>query len=58
MDFVLNPENTRGRLSLFNQIVHTYWIMKCLLAKAIQSLHRSSETQEPKMLELLHDIDN
>ena len=37
MDFITDPGHTRGRLTLFNQTVHTYWIVKCLLAKAIQS---------------------
>ena len=57
MDFVTDPGNTRGRLSLFNQTIHTYWIMKCFLAKAIHSILPSREKQEPKMLDLLQDID-
>ena len=39
MDFITDPGNIRGRLSLFHQTVHTYWIVKCLLAKAMQSFH-------------------
>lgn len=50
IDFVTDPGNTRGRLSLFNQTVHTYWIFKCLIAKAMQSFHPTREKLEPKML--------
>jgi hypothetical protein len=39
LDFIYDPGNTRGHLSLFNQAIHTYWLMKCLLAKAIQCAH-------------------
>ena len=35
LDFITDPGNTRGRLTLFNQTIHTYWIVKCLIAKAI-----------------------
>ena len=35
MYFITNPGNTCGRLSLFHQTVHTYWIVKLLLAKAM-----------------------
>ena len=35
LDFVTNPGNNRGRLSLFNQTVHTYWIAKFLIAKTM-----------------------
>ena len=57
LDFITYPGNTKGRLSLFNQTVHAYWIMKCFLAKAMQSLHPRNETQEPTVMELLQDID-
>ena len=46
MEFVTDPGNTRGRLSLFNQTFHTYWIVKFLLAKAIQSIHPTREKLE------------
>ena len=35
MDFITDPGSTRGRVSLFQQSVKTYWKMKCLLAKAL-----------------------
>ena len=38
MDFLSDPGNKRGRLSLFHQSVHTYWILKCVLAKAMTSM--------------------
>ena len=57
MDFVTDPGNTRGHLSLFSQTVHKYWIVKCLISKAMQSFHPTREKPKPKMLELLQDID-
>ena len=38
MDFISNPGNTRGRFSLFQQSVKTYWKFKCVLAKAMLSM--------------------
>ena len=38
MDFLYDPENTRGSLSLFHQSVNTYWKIKCVLAKAMTSM--------------------
>ena len=35
MNFIIDPDSTRGRVSLFQQSVKTYWKMKCLLAKAM-----------------------
>ena len=35
LDFTMDPGNTRGHLTLFQQTVHTYWILKSFLAKAI-----------------------
>ena len=35
LEFIMDPGNTRGRLTLFNQTIHTCWIVKCLLAKAM-----------------------
>ena len=37
LDFITDPGNTRGHLTSFHQTIHTYWILKCLLAKAMQS---------------------
>lgn len=48
LDFITDPGNTRGRLTLFQQTVHTYWILKSLLAKAIQSMHPSQMEKNPK----------
>ena len=58
MDFITNPSNTHGHLSLFHQTIHTYWIVKCLLAKAMQSFPPHQEKIEPKVVDLLQDIDN
>ena len=38
LDFIIDPGNARGHLTLFNQTIRTYLIVKCLIAKAIQSL--------------------
>jgi len=38
-DFMVqNPGNTRGRMSLFKQSLHIYWVMKRLLAKALEQV--------------------
>ena len=44
MDFITDPGSTRGRISLFQQSVKTYWKMKCLLAKAMASKEDKSLT--------------
>ena len=36
--FLSDPGNTRGRVSLFQQSVKTYWKIKCVLAKALSSM--------------------
>ena len=56
MDFITDPGNTRGCLSLFNQTVHMYWIMKCVLAKAMQSLHPGQGNVTSSVIELFRDI--
>jgi len=33
-----NPGNTRGRLTLYRQALHTYWVLKHLLAKAMEQV--------------------
>ena len=38
MEFVNDLGNTRGHISLFHQSIHTYWTLKCVLAKALRSL--------------------
>ena len=38
MNFVNDPRNSRGHISLFHQSIHTYWTIKCVLAKALQIL--------------------
>lgn len=35
---VQDPGNTRGRMSLFKQSLHIYWVMKRLLAKALEQV--------------------
>ena len=38
MEFILDPGSTRGKVSLFQQSVKTYWKIKCVLAKAMMIL--------------------
>jgi len=33
---VQDPGNTRGRMTLFKQFLHIYWVMKRLLEKALE----------------------
>jgi len=35
---LLDPRNTRGRLTLYNQALHMYWVMKHLLARAMEQV--------------------
>ena len=35
---LLDPGNTRGRMSLYKQALHVYWVMKRLLAKAMEQV--------------------
>ena len=56
LDFIQDPGNTRGRLTLFNQTIHTYWLVKCLLAKAIQSAHPLEFKVQPKTEQFLKDL--
>ena len=51
MDFITDPGNTRGRLTLFQQTIHTYWILKCLLAKAMQSFPPIQAQKNPPKIE-------
>lgn len=38
-EFLLyDPGNTRGMMSLFKQSLHIYWVMKQLLAKALEQV--------------------
>ena len=54
MDFVSDPGNTRGRLSLFHQSIHTYLNFKCVLAKALQSLQENEGS--PTVVSILQEI--
>jgi len=33
-----DPGNTRGRMTLYKQTLHVYWVMKRLLAKAMEQV--------------------
>lgn len=33
-----DPRNTRGRMTLFKQSIHVYWVMKRLLAKSMEQV--------------------
>ncbi len=35
-DIVPNPGHTRGRMMLYRQALHVYWVMKHLLARALE----------------------
>lgn len=54
MDFILDPGSTRGRVSLFQQSVKTYWKMKCVLAKAMANMEVKEANSS--MLFELHQI--
>ena len=54
MDFVSVPGNTRGRLSLFHQSIHTYWTLKFVLAKALLSLQENEGN--PDVVSILQEI--
>jgi len=41
---VTDPGNTRGRMTLYRQSLHIYWVLKCLLAKALE--HVAKEIAE------------
>ena len=38
MDFICDPGNTSGWVSLFHQSVNMYWKLNCVLAKAMSSM--------------------
>ena len=40
MEFILDLGNIRGRVSLFQQTIKTYWKFKCVLARAMESLQK------------------
>jgi len=46
-----DPRNTRGRMSLYKQALHVYWVMKRLLAKAMEQVAM-------EMVELAQGIPN
>ena len=54
MDFVNAPRNTRGRLSLFHQTIHTDWTLKCILGKAMQILQPIDGS--PKVISIIQQI--
>ena len=35
---LLDPGNTRGRMTLYKQALHVYWVMRRLLAKAMEQV--------------------
>ena len=51
MDFVTDPRSTKGRVSIFQQLVKTYWKMKCLLGKVMDS-NEEKEANSSIMFEL------
>ena len=54
MDFVSDATNTRGRLSLLHQYIHTYLNLKCVLEKSLQSLKENEGS--PKVVSILQEI--
>lgn len=37
-DHILDPRNTKGRLSQFKQTLHLYWLMKRLVGKSMDQV--------------------
>ena len=54
MDFITKLGNIKGRLSLFHQSIHTYWTLKCVLAKAFLILQEMAGN--PNMVLVLQEI--
>ena len=48
-----DPGHTRGRISLFQHSIRTYWFIKCVLVKAIMSIQ---EKWEPNLVSTLTEI--
>ncbi len=38
MDIMPDPGHTRGRMTLYKQSLHLYWVMKRLMAKAMEQI--------------------
>jgi len=38
MDLMPDPGHTRGRMTLYKQSLHLYWVMKRLMAKAMEQI--------------------
>ena len=51
---IIDPGHTRGRISLFHHSIKTYWLVKCLLVKAITSIEEARV--EPKVISTLVEI--
>lgn len=45
---LLDPSNTRGRLTLYKQALHMYWVLKHLLAKVMEQV-------AIEMMEITHE---
>jgi len=37
-ELIKDPGNTRGRMTLYRESLHIYWMLKCLLAKAMEQV--------------------
>lgn len=37
-DIILDLGHTRGRMTLYRQALHVYWVLKCLLARALEQV--------------------
>ena len=48
---LMDPGNTKGRMSLYKQALHIYWVLKRLLAKAMEQVAM-------EMVELAQGIPN
>ena len=51
IDFIYDPGSTRGRVSLFQQTIKTYWKIKCVLARAMMSM-QEKELDSSMLFEL------
>lgn len=57
-EVIRDPGNTRGRLRLYRKTLHIYWVLKCLLAKALEQVAREMVEISQGMLNLQKEMKN
>jgi len=55
-ELIMDPGYTHGHLTLFRQFIHLYWLMKCIVAKAMSTTTNTMTQSEAKLG--LRDIQN